>query len=217
MIGQIARNAFPPFLVFLVAGFAVYAVDRGLSLYDPVEIASSRFIHSGALLSNLAIYAHMALGGLLTALAPLQGLPWLRTRYPRVHHVNGYLIGALACATSVGGLFYIARHGTIGGPIMSVGFALYGMLLLVAAVQTIRFARRRDPRHREWALRFIVLAVGSWLFRVHYGVWEIATGGAYTAPDFSGAFDRVQTFGFYLPYLAVLELVLWRQRRTRPL
>ena len=212
MVGQIARNAFPLFLVFLVAGFAVYAVDRGLSLYDPVEAITSRFIHANAVLLNVAIYGHMVLGGLLTALAPLQGMPWVRGRFPRLHHLNGYIIGFLACATSVAGLFYIGRHGTIGGPIMSVGFALYGVLLLIAALQTIRFARARHPRHQDWALRLIVLALGSWLFRVHYGIWEITTGGAYTAPDFSGAFDRVQTFAFYLPYLVVLELLLWRRR-----
>ena len=86
---------------------------------------------------------------------------------------------------------------------MDWGFGLYGGLMALAAVQTVRLARRRDPRHRLWAERLVILALASWLYRVHYGIWEIATGGAGSRPDFSGPFDLVQVFAFYLPYLAI--------------
>ncbi|MEO0910923.1 MAG: DUF2306 domain-containing protein, partial [Pseudomonadota bacterium] len=76
----------------------------------------------------------------------------------------------------------------------------------------VKLARHRDPGHREWALRLVVLALGSWLYRVHYGIWYLLTDGMYSEPDFSGAFDIIQTFAFYLPYLLLLEI--WM--RSRP-
>jgi hypothetical protein len=116
----------------------------------------------------------------------------------------------------VGGLVFIARRGTIGGPVMDLGFALYGLCLATAAVQTIRHAWGRAlERHREWALRLFVLALASWLFRLHYVVWFLITDGLGSTPDLTGPFDRVQVFAFFVPYLIGLEVYLrWRRRRT---
>jgi hypothetical protein len=81
-------------------------------------------------------------------------------------------------------------------------------------VQTLRHGRAgRMAAHRDWALRLFVLAIGSFLYRLHYGLWYLATDGVWTAEDFSGAFDRVQIFAFYLPYLALVELWLRHRRR----
>jgi len=189
-------------------------MGRGLLLFDAFERATSRLIHSD-LLTDGAIYGHMFVGGVLTLLAPLQLIPQIRARVPRLHHVIGYVVAPLALLTSLGGLIYIAAHGTIGGPLMSVGFALYGLLLGLAAVQTVRFARRRDPQHQIWALRLIILALASWIYRIHYGIWYAATGGAASTPEFTGLFDQVQTFAFYLPYLILLE-IWWRRRQSAP-
>lgn len=205
----------PLLLVFLTLGFAVHASARGLNLWTPLEQAGSRLFHVGETLSNLAIYGHMITGGVLTLLAPLQMIGAVRRKVPGLHHLCGYVIALTALITAVGGLIYIARQGTIGGWTMNTGFTLYGALMLLAAVQTLRFARRRDPRHRDWALRLIVLALGSWLYRVHYGIWEVATGGLWSQPDFLGGFDIAQTVLFYLPYLLLLEVFLRRDRSDR--
>ena len=60
--------------------------------------------------------------------------------------------------------------------------------------------------------RLFVLVLGSWLYRVHYGLWYLATDGLASTPEFTGTFDRVQNVAFYLPYLVLLEIWL----RTRP-
>lgn len=203
-------------LLLNVGWFVEHSVGRGLRLNDPAEAAASRLFHPGDGPSNLAIYGHMVLGGLLTFLAPLQLLGIVRRRLPGLHRATGYVVAGLALGTALGGLVYIARQGTIGGAWMSAGFALYGLLLGVAAVQTVRLARRRDAAHRDWALRLVVLALGSWIFRMHYGLWELATGGIATNAAFTGAFDRAQVVAFYLPYLLLLEVVLRRRRRVRP-
>ena len=200
-------------LMLMSAEFAIHAIDRGFSLSSSAEALYSRLYHAGAEFSNLAIYGHMIVGGVLTLLVPLQLLHPVRNSAPALHRIAGYVIAALALLTSVGGLIYILLNGTIGGWPMTVGFGLYGVLLAVSAVQTVRYARARDPAHRAWALRLVILALGSWLYRVHYGLWYMITGGAYTSPDFSGAFDVAQTVMFYLPYLVLLELWLrWRGR-----
>jgi uncharacterized membrane protein len=158
---------------------------------------------------------HMLGGALLTALAPVQVLPWLRRRWPPAHRWLGRALAAIAGATALAGLAYIGLRGTVGGPWMDLAFAGYGLCLLVAAVQAPRAARAGDfARHREWALRLFVLAMGSFLYRLHYGLWYLATDGLASAEDFTGLFDRITLFAFYLPYLLVLEV--WLRLRPPP-
>lgn len=96
---------------------------------------------------------------------------------------------------------------------MDVGFGLYGVLTLLAAVQTYRYARaRRLEAHRAWSLRLFALAIGSWLYRMDYGFWLLLTDGWGHTLDFRGPFDRVMAFFFYLPNLVVAELFI-RARR----
>lgn len=200
-------------LIAVTLPFAVYAMRQGLALTAPDAPIASRLFHAGQPVSNLAIYGHMLAGGLIMCLAPLQMLAVIRRRFPLLHHASGYGIALFACVTGIAGLWYIALQGTIGGPVMDLGFGLYGVLMVIAAFAAVYYARRRDPKHRLWAERLVILAMASWLYRVHYGLWEIMTGGAGSRPDFSGVFDLVQVFAFYLPYL-FLHRLLWSRRQA---
>jgi hypothetical protein len=199
-------------LVLLAAPFALHAVGRGLSMSSPEEQAVSRFLSQDAAFAGAALYLHMIAGGAITVLAPLQLLRSVRRRWPALHRVCGRLVIACAILTGAGGLAYIWTRGTIGGPVMDAGFGLYGALMLLAGWRTVSLARRRDPRHPLWGERLVILALASWLYRVHYGLWEIATGGLGSRDDFTGTFDRVQVLAFFLPYLALHH---W-YRRHRP-
>lgn len=212
---QVVNAVWVTALVVIALPFAIYAVDRGLLLGNAQERLTSRLFHSQAPLSSIAIYLHMVTGGVITALAPLQLLRVLRDRAPLLHRLSGYAVAVLAVMTGAAGLIYIFTQGTIGGFVMDVGFGLYGALMMVAAWKTVTLARARDPRHALWAQRLVILAVASWLYRVHYGLWEILAGGAGSAPDFSGPFDLVQVFAFYVPYL-VLHDLWWRLSRPEP-
>ncbi|WP_299968720.1 DUF2306 domain-containing protein [uncultured Roseobacter sp.] len=212
---QIALTAGMGLLALLVLPFTLDAVTKGLTLWSPGTVTQSRFFTPGGALSNPAIFGHMVLGGVLSFLILLQPLPVLRRHLPAVHGWMGRGLVLAAFLTALGGLFFIALRGTIGGLPMDVGFTLYGLLMEISAVQTIRMARAgRIAEHRDWALRLLVLALGSWLYRVHYGIWYAITGGIASTPTFDGTFDLVQNGAFYLPYLLVLELVL-RRRRAR--
>lgn len=200
-------------VVLLAAPFAFYAITRGGLIADPTEQATSRFFETNATWASSGLYIHMVTGGLVTLLAPLQLLSVVRSKIPVVHRLLGYVVAVLAMLTGIAGLLYIARVGTIGGTWMDMGFGLYGTLMVLFAARTIGLARDKDPKHPVWAVRLIILALASWFYRVHYGIWEIATGGIGTRPDFTGPFDLVQVFAFYVPYLLAFEL--WRKRTFR--
>ena len=173
------------------------------NLYDPA-----------APLATLAMGAHFATGGVLLLLGPLQLIGALRRRLPVLHRWLGRLYVLCAGVAGLGGLGFILARGTIGGEVMSTGFALYGALM--AAIATLTYAAARGGRteaHRAWAIRLFALTVGSWLYRMEYGLWFLTMGKAGHASDFHGPFDAVMAFAFYLPNLAVAELFIRARRR----
>ncbi len=199
--------------------FAEHAILRGVQSLSG-DVGAQGRLASGPL-SNVAIYSHMIFGGVITVLALVQWAGPVRRRWPWVHRMSGRVLATLALLTGMAGLIYIALNGTIGGPQMSAGFAVYGILMVIAALQTPRMAMTGQyERHRRWAARLIVLCLASWLYRVHYGVLyaTLCTEGAdaclaYSTPDFTGPFDRVQNWAFYVPYLLLAEI--WVRLRPR--
>ncbi|ETX15449.1 hypothetical protein OCH239_16645 [Roseivivax halodurans JCM 10272] len=211
MLPDMPSRASFAILAVLLLGmpFILYSGGFGLRGLTADLSGETRFFTTPA--ANVLIFGHMAAGALVTLLAPVQLLPVTRARNPRVHRTLGYVTLTAAAVTGIFGLLYIALRGTIGGPLMSAGFALYGALLLIAAANTAYHALDKNrPRHRAWALRLAVLALGSFLYRLHYWVWYAATGGAGSNEAFTGPFDVVNFIAFYLPYLIILEFVLRR-------
>jgi hypothetical protein len=163
--------------------------------------------------ATVGVGLHFAAGGLILVLGGIQLLAPLRRRLPSVHRWIGRVY-ALACAiTALGGLAFIGAKGTIGGPIMNVGFGLYGVLMLLAAIETVRHAwAGRLELHRAWGIRLFALAIGSWLYRMELGFWLLFTDGLGHASNFRGPVDHILSFFFYIPNLLVAEIVI---RRTR--
>lgn len=203
------------FLLLHSLPFAIWAMHSGvLALVGP-DLSDNRFYTPGGTVTNIAIFAHMFLGALLMVFVPLQFWPGLRTRFVAYHRWSGRLLCMGSAMVGLAGLAYILVRGTIGGFWMDIGFGVYGLLVCLSAVQAIRHARMRDfAAHRRWALRVLVLTFGSWLYRLHYGVWYFFTEGLASTPEFDGTFDLVQNFAFYLPYLLLLELWLRREARA---
>ncbi|MFT5999979.1 MAG: putative membrane protein [Neolewinella sp.] len=159
--------------------------------------------------STAGIAVHFLAGGIILVLGCLQLLPSVRNRYPLVHRLSGRVYVVACLLAAIGGLLFIALKGTIGGTVMDIGFTGYGVLMFLAAVQTIKFARGKDfKRHRAWALRLFALAIGSWLYRMDYGFYLGFGGEAGHTEDFTGWFDYFMAFWFYLPNLVVVEIIL---------
>lgn len=68
-------------------------------------------------------------------------------------------------------------------------------------------------QHRAWAVRLFALTVGSWLYRMEYGAWFLVSGGFGIGAGFTGWFDAIMMFFFYVPNLIVAELFIRTRRR----
>ena len=149
---------------------------------------------------------HFAAGGIILILGSIQLIDSVRVRFPALHRWVGRLYVLACLLAAVGGLTFIAIKGTVGGSAMNIGFSLYGILMFIAAIQTYRtaVARNLEP-HRVWALRLYALAIGSWLYRMDYGFWFALTDGLGHTRSFSGPFDKLMFFFFYIPNLLVVE------------
>jgi len=208
-LGQVALTVFLLLLALATGEFVNHASTLGWAgLWG--QVPGSRLMSPNQI-ANFGIFLHMMSGAVITVLAPLQLIPVVRRKLPSAHRWGGRILVSLAIVTALGGLTYIVLHGTVGGPRMSLAFGVYGMLVLICAGQTIRYARlSRWQLHQDWALRLFFLAIASWIYRVHYAIWVPLTDRAAMTRDFSGAFDQFNLWAFFLPYLVVLELVLMR-------
>lgn len=218
------RRHIPTLLLLVLAlntgWFVVYSVDLGLrGLISQTPRAVSRVFQADGIAANAGLALHMIAGAVLTFGAPLQALPIVRRRWPGLHRRFGYVLFVLAIATGLGGLVYITLNGTIGGWWMSLWFAIYGVAMVWTAVNTLYYAIAKDlRRHFAWAVRLVILAVGSWIYRMHYAIWYAATGGVASNKEFAGLFDQIQVVAFFVPYLLIAEIVLrWRNARRYPI
>jgi Predicted membrane protein (DUF2306) len=194
------------FAVYILA-FYIGAVPAGAmlrwnttlpGLYDPSHGAA-----------QATIGAHFVAGATVLLLGPIQFVARIRASTPAVHRWIGRVYVAMCALAGLGGLGFIATQGTVGGAVMNVGFGIYGALMVIAAIATYATARRRiDDRHCAWAMRLFALAIGSWLYRMDYGFWFIATHNAGHTDHFRGWFDAIMAFAFYVPNLAIAELVI---------
>ncbi|MCW7541710.1 DUF2306 domain-containing protein [Aquabacterium sp. A7-Y] len=202
------------FGLYILAFYAAAASDGDMARWNRIL---PRLYEPATPAATLAIGLHFGAGGLILVLGAVQLIGALRTRYPAVHRWIGRLYASAALLAGLGGLGFIAMKGTVGGLPMDLGFSLYGALMVWAAAQAWRHARaRRFELHRAWALRLFALAIGSWLYRMEYGFWMVATGGAGHTDDFTGRFDVVMAFFFYLPNLLLVEAFIRARKASAP-
>lgn len=194
------------FGLYILANYAAAYFENDLQrwnnvlpeIYDPSQPQAS-----------VGIGLHFAAGGLILVLGGMQLIDSIRSNYPRVHHWTGRLYIFLSMVAAIGGLSFIAIKGTVGGLVMDIGFGLYGILMFVAAVQTVRYAMARQLLdHQAWAWRLYALAIGSWLYRMDYGLWLILTDWIGHTDEFDGWFDHIMAFFFYIPNLLIVELMI---------
>ena len=161
---------------------------------------------------------HLFTGALLLLLGSIQFLNPVRARWPGFHRATGRVY-ILACVLmALGGMVSILARGTVGGMPMNVAFMGYGLALLLCAVMAVRHAMARSlTRHRAWAIRLYALVIGSWLYRMYYGlIFGTGVGLSGIQLNFQGPLDLVLNYLFWVPNLVVAELVIRGQRRQAP-
>ncbi len=160
-------------------------------------------------LATAGIGLHFIAGAIILILGCIQLLSPIRDHLPTLHRWIGRIYVIATMLAGIGGLTFIALKGTIGGTVMNIGFSLYGILVIGAATQTLRYARGRQlEAHRAMAIRLFALAIGSWLYRMDYGFWKVLTDNLGHTQDFQGPFDRIMVFFFYIPNLIVAEVLI---------
>jgi hypothetical protein len=202
------------FGLYIIAFYALALVDSNMVKWN--EILPGLY-EEGSRAATTGIGLHFAMGGIILILGSIQLIEALRVRYSAFHRWVGRVYVVASLLAAVGGLTFIFIKGTIGGLPMDIGFGLYGVLMLVAGVETYRHAAAgRYEQHRVWALRLYALAIGSWLYRMDYGFWFMLAGKLGHTSEFSGVFDHIMAFFFYIPNLLVAEVFIRQQKYTPP-
>ena len=148
-------------------GVALYAYHYLLpAAVAPPGIAENPFVWPW-----LAI--HAGVGGTALALAPLQLLPRLRARRPRLHRWIGRTYVTAAFVGGVAGL--ILAVGSTAGPVASWGFGLLALAWMATTAQAWRLAlARRFDAHRRWMLRSFALIFAAVTLRIYLPLSLIA-------------------------------------------
>lgn len=202
------------FGLYILSFYAAAVYNGNLSKWNDVLPG---LYNKGAATATTGIGLHFAAGGIILVLGSIQLIEAIRVRYSGFHRWVGRIYVVASLLAALGGLTFIALRGTIGGGVMNAGFALYGVLMFLCGVQTWRHAvAGRMGRHRAWALRLYALAIGSWLYRMDYGFWFSLADRLGHNDQFTGPFDRVMDFFFYLPNVAVAEVFIRAGDRKTP-
>ncbi len=176
------------------------------NLYDPE--------HSRA---TAGMALHFIAGGIILVLGSIQLIEAIRHRFIHFHRWVGRLYVAACLLTAIGGLIFILLRGTVGGITMDIGFAAYGIAMLVCSIQTIKYAKRNLlNQHRAWAIRLYALAIGSWLYRMYYGFMFFTEILPIEQRDFRAPIDVIMIFFFWIPNLLVAEFFIQSSANRLP-
>jgi len=200
------------FGLYILANYAAAWFDGDLQRWNNVL---PEIYVPGESAASIGIGLHFAAGGVILLMGGLQLIDGIRNNYPTFHRIIGRVYVAVSMIAAIGGLSFIVLKGTVGGTVMDIGFGLYGVLMFLAAIQTIRYAMvRQFTDHQAWAWRLYALAIGSWLYRMDYGLWLALTEWAGHTDGFDGWFDRIMAFFFYIPNLIIVELMVRSRNKS---
>ena len=153
--------------------------------------------------------SHLFFGSVLLILGPIQFSEKIRKSKVDFHRWVGIFYTLSAFVTGFGGIVFLGILGATGGLPMFIGFGIYGLLMMVCSVQTIRFAMLRQFNvHRQWAIRLFALVLGSWIYRMSYGFIHTNLGDWGLGHKFSGPLDYFMNFAFFVIPLLVAQLVI---------
>jgi uncharacterized membrane protein len=198
----------------LIFGIYIVALYGGAAAHGNLQGWNAVMPHgyiAGDHLGNMAIAVHLLLAAVIMLGGALQLAPQLRARAPVFHHWNGRIYLGGAALAAISGLYMIWFRGTVGDTVQHLGTSLNAVLVLLCAVQTVRYAVARElEAHRRWALRLFLCVSGVWFFRIGLMCWLALNGGpaGFDPETFTGPFLSFLAYAQYLLPLALLELYL---------
>ena len=154
------------------------------------------------------LYLHIVGAATALLVMPLQFLPRVRARMPRLHRWIGRTYVAGCTAGGVGG-FVVAFGSTAGLPV-TIGFALLAPIWVAVTLMGWRMAvARRFPEHRAWMIRSAALTFAAVTLRLYLPLLQLA------GVDFLFAY-RLTAFISWIPNLIAAELYLRGHLPIRP-
>lgn len=170
---------------------------------------------------NIIFGIHILGAAIISIGGPLQLIPLIRKRYPRFHRLNGRVYIGMAFLLSIGGLYLIWVRKASTGIIGDLSVSFNGILILMSALFTIKYAiARKIEVHNRWALRLFLSMSGVYFFRIILMFWIIINGGpiGFDPESFTGpAITIIDMLSYVFP-LGVLEIFFWAHRtRYKPM
>jgi uncharacterized membrane protein len=205
ILGQLA-------FAFTVASFYALTALRG----DYHKWNFTNGYIPGFSMGNTAVIMHVASAVVIMLAGAVQLVPQVRNRFPVFHRWNGRIYMLTALTLSVAGLYMTWIRGSVGDLSVHLASTLGALLIWLCGGMALRYALARDFRtHRRWALRFFLVASGSWFFRIGFFLSFLIFKGpfGFDPVTFRGPFLTFMSFAQYLIPLAVIELYLRAQDR----
>lgn len=173
----------------------------------------------GDLVGNMMVGLHLLLTLIITIAGPLQLIPGIRKLCPVFHRWSGRVYISVAIIISLTGLFMVWVRGSVGGMTQHISISINAVLILVTALLTVMYARRRNfKRHRTWAIRLFLLVNGVWFFRVGFHCWLFFMGPVGFDPaTFQGPILTLLSISQYTLPLLVFEMYLRAGKRANRL
>jgi uncharacterized membrane protein len=169
----------------------------------------------GDVAGNTALAVHLVIAFIVSVCGPLQFIPFIRAQAPTFHRWNGRVYISIGVLTSIAALYMVWTRDTFGPDSLELSVSLNGVLILIFAGLTLRYAMARNiDVHQRWALRTFMVMSGVWFLRVMYACLAILTGGNIPGADdvMGGPTNFVVGYASFLLPLAVLELYFLAKR-----
>lgn len=189
-------------LIFAYYIVRLYGVSGIQGNFERWNVQTTHGYLSTDLIGNVIFGAHIAFAAIITLGGPIQLLPKIRVIAPRFHRINGRIYIGSAFLISIAGLYLAWAREAAGGLTGSVFISINGLIILICAFYTIRFAvQRKLSTHQQWAIRLFLAISGVWFFRVFLMLWLVI----HQAPV---GFDPETFTGPFLNFLYVFVYIL---------
>ncbi len=188
----------------LLALLMAMLASRYLTLDPAVYFPQQRAVYMA---HTAGILMHIVGGIAALLLGPLQFVPAVRRRWPRLHRTTGRVYLAGVALGGLGGL-YMARLA-FGGLPARTGFALLAVAWLAAsAMAYLRIRQGNTSRHREWMIRSYALSFAAPMLRLEQVAFTAA------GVEFATAYVAVAWLCWLPNLLAAEGYVRWTRRAT---
>ena len=177
--------------------------------------------------STIALYFiawHMMLGASMNFLAPFQVYLGLTQQHKVWHRWLGVAVISIAIFGAIVGSLYFTLYqdvnfGTLSYSVFPVYQAggMYGVVMFYIIFKCVQsLIQKNYGAHKEWAIRLMIVAVGSWLSRIITG-WVVnlyvsADLLNVTVPVSKYVFQIANPWAFYVVPLAIYEVYVRLKR-----